>query len=235
MPGKSCITQLIEILEQIGRELDRGKQIDVLYLDMSKAFDRVSHGSVLDWFNSYLTNRYQQTIVLGATSKPLPVTSGVPQGSILGPLLFLLYENHLSNAVTNSNIATFADHTKIFNTINSISDAAALQCDLSKFGSTNVNLELNVSKCKVLRVTRKHNKIIYPYTLHDTILGSTDSERDLGILTSSSLTWSKHVEYQCAKASKTIGYIRRSTFDIKDIAIRRTLYLTLVRTQLCYG
>ena len=235
---------------RVGRELDRGKQIDVLYLDMSKAFDRVSHaelihrlrefgfgGSVLDWFNSYLTNRYQQTTVLGATPKPLPVTSGVPQGSILGPLLFLLYENHLSNAVTNSNIATFADDTKIFKTINSISDAAALQCDLSKFeeGSTNVNLELNASKCKVLRVTRKHNKIIYPYTLHDTILGSTDSERDLGILTSSSLTWSKHVEYQCAKASKTLGYIRRSTFDIKDIAVRRTLYLTLVCTQLCYG
>ncbi|CAB3996295.1 Hypothetical predicted protein [Paramuricea clavata] len=250
MPGKSCITQLIEVLEQIGRELDRGKQIDVLYLDMSKAFDRVSHvelihrlrefgfgGSVLDWFNSYLTNRYQQTTVLEATSKPLPVTLGVPQGSILGSLLFLLYENHLSNAVTNSNIATFADNTKIFKTINSISDAAALQCDLSKFekGSTNGNLELNASKCKVLRVTRKHNKIIYPYTLHNTILGSTDSERDLGILTSSSLTWSKHVEYQYAKASKTLGYIRRSTFDIKDIAVRRTLYLTLVRTQLCYG
>jgi hypothetical protein len=83
-----------------------------------------------------------ETTVLGATSKPLPVTSGVPQGSILGPLLFLLYENHLSNAVTNSNIATFADDIKVFKTINSISDAAAVQCDLSKFeeGSTNVNL-----------------------------------------------------------------------------------------------
>jgi hypothetical protein len=179
-----------------------------------------------------------------ATDQPLPVTSGVPQVSILGPLLFLLYENHLPNAVTSSNIATFADDTRIFETINSISDGAALQGDLSKLeeGSTNVNLELNVSKCKVMRVTRKHNKIIYPYTarsmymLHDTIIESTGSERDLGILTSYSLTCrAKHVEYQCAKASNTLGYIRRSPFDIKDIAVRRTLYLTLIRTQLCYG
>ena len=87
----------------------------------------------------------------------------------------------------------------------------------------------------MLRATRKHNKIIYPYTLHETIIESTDSERDPGILTSSSLTWSIHVEYQCVKASKTLGYIRSSTFDIKDSAVRRTLYLTLVRTQLCYG
>jgi hypothetical protein len=116
---------------------------------MSKAFDKASHaklihrlrefglgGSIFDWFNSYQTNRYQQTTVLGATSKPLPGTSGVPQG---------LYENHLSNAVTSSNIATFSGDTKIFKTINSISDASALQNDLSKFeeGSTNVNLELN--------------------------------------------------------------------------------------------
>ncbi len=185
MPGKSCITQLVDVFERIGRELDRGKQIDVLYLDMSKAFDKVSHatllhrlrqfgfgGNILKWFRSYLTNRHQRTTILGATSKSLPVTSGVPQGSILGPLLFLLYEDHLSNAVRASNIATFADDTKIFRTISSNSDAVALQADLTNFeeSSKNVNLILNASKCKVLRVTRKHNKIIYPYKLHETIL-----------------------------------------------------------------
>ena len=132
MPGKSCITQLVEVLNRIGRELDHDKQIDVLYLDMSKAFDRVSHakllhrprqfglrGNILRWFRSYFSNRRQRTTISRTTSKSPPVTSGVPQGSILGPLLFLLYEDHLSNAVRTSNIATFADDTKIFRTINS--------------------------------------------------------------------------------------------------------------------
>ena len=152
--------------------------MDVLYLDMSKAFDKVSHakllhrlrqfgfgGNILRWFRLYLTNRHQHTTILGTTSKSLPVTSGVPQGSILGPSLFLLYEDHLSNAVCVSNIATIADDAKIYRTISSNSDAVALQTDLTNFEESfkNVNLILNAIKCKVLRVTRKHNKIIYPY------------------------------------------------------------------------
>ena len=217
---------------------------------MSKAFDKVSHtkllvrlrefgfaGSILKWFGSYLTSRYQQTTILGGISRLLPVSSGVPQGSILGLLLFLLYENHLSNDVTNSRIATFADDTKIFKTINSKSDALSLQNDLSNFheSSSSVNLELNNTKCKVLRVTRRHNKLTYPYKLNNTILESTDCEWDLGILTSSTLTWSQQVDYLCNKATKMLGYVRRSTLNINDTIVRRRLYLCLVHSQLCYG
>ena len=255
MPGKSCITQLVEVLQRIGRELDRGKQIDVFYLDMSKAFDKVSHakllhrlrqfefgGNILKWFKSYLFNRRQQTIIFGTTSKSLPVTSGVPPrvNSWAVTLLSLLYEDYLSNAVRTSNIATFADDTKIFKTTNSYADALALQTDLTNFeeSSKNVNLKLNASKCNVLRVTRKHNhnKVIYPYKLScETILTSTDCERDLGVLTSPDLTWSKHIDHQCHKANKILGYLRRSTLDIKIVTVRRTLYLSLARAQLCYG
>ena len=125
----------------------------------------------IKWFDSYLTNRYQQTTVLGVTSRPLPLSNiRSATESILGPLLlFLLYENHHSYAVTNSRIATFANDTKIVKTINSISDASALQNDLSNFhdNSSRVNLEVNNTKYKVLRVTRKHNKITYPYKLSD--------------------------------------------------------------------
>ena len=250
MPGKSCVTQLIEVFEQIGYKLDNGEQIHVIYIDMSKAFDKVSHsqlvdrlhdfgfrGNILKWFSSYLSNRYQQTTVLGVTSRRLAVTSGVPQGSILGPLLFLLYENHLANNVTNSSVATFADDTKIFKVIRSISDAASLQQDLSHFesGSNEANLHLNVEKCKLLRITRKYNKVEYHYKLKDKVLVNTNYERDLGVWTSSNLTWTKHIEYQCTQANKMLGYIRRSTLEINSTLVRRTLYLTLVRSQLCYA
>ena len=194
-------------------------------------------GSILKWFGSYLTNRYQQTTVLGTTSRPLPVTSGVPQGSILGPLLFLLCENHLSYAVTSSRITTFADDTKIFKTIDSISDASALRNDWSNFqdNSSRINLKLNNTKCKVSRVTRQHNKITYPYKLNEAIIESTDCERDLGGFTSSTVTWSKQVDHLCNKATKILGYVRRSTLNIKDTTVRRCLYVCLVRSKLCYG
>ncbi|CAB3994226.1 Hypothetical predicted protein [Paramuricea clavata] len=163
VPRKSCVTQLIEVFEYIGRELDLGKQVDVIYLDMSKAFDRVSHmqllkrlrdfgfgGNILNWFRSYLKDRRQQTTVLGATSSALPVTSGVPQGSILGPLLFLLYQNNLPNSINHSKIATFADDTKIYKVINAKADASAMENDLANFqtSSANANLLLNTDKLR---------------------------------------------------------------------------------------
>ena len=200
VPRKSCVTQLIEVFEYIGRELDLGKQVDVIYLDMSKAFDRVSHmkllkrlrdfgfgGNILNWFRSYLKDRRQQTTVLGATSSALPVTSGVPQGSILGPLLFLLYQNNLPNSINHSKIATFADDTKIYKVINAKADATAMENDLANFqtSSANANLLLNTDKCKTLRITRKRNKIDHTYKLHDSALKTTDCERDLGVWTSS--------------------------------------------------
>ncbi|CAB3994357.1 Hypothetical predicted protein [Paramuricea clavata] len=206
--GKSCMTQLIEVLDIIGSQLDLGKQIDVIYLDMSKAFDREFGfgGNLLMWFNSYLKNRQQQTTVLGATSTALPVTSGVPQGFILGPLLFLLYTNDLSSSIVNSNVAAFADDTKIFKVINSRTDAMLLQNDLLNFNSSssNAGLHLNTSKCKTLQVTRKHNKIDFPYQLQDTILEKTDCELDLGVWTNYDLTLSKQFTQQSNKANKML-------------------------------
>ena len=117
------MTNLLEVLDYVGACLDKGGQIDMLYLDMSKAFDRTNNerlmqklansgvggvgGNLLKWFQSYLTDRRQRVTVLGVTSKPLPVCSGVPQGSILGPALFLLYVNDLLEAPTSSRAAIF--------------------------------------------------------------------------------------------------------------------------------
>ena len=119
IPGKSCTNQLIQSLDEIGSHLVQGKQI-VIYLDMSKAFDEVCHNkminklcnvgfrsSLFSWFQACLQNRKQQVTVLGTASPPLPVTSGVSQGSILGPMLFLIYVNDPPNAINSSKIATF--------------------------------------------------------------------------------------------------------------------------------
>ena len=138
IPGKSCTTQLLEVLEKVGSLLDAGKQTDVIYMDMTKAFDRVNRkalihklqtcfhvsGNLLSWFRSYVEGRRQRVTVLGATSADKPVTSGVPQGSILGPILFLLYVNDLPDVVQHSNIACFADDTKLYKCIDSNSDAS---------------------------------------------------------------------------------------------------------------
>ena len=121
---------LLDALDYIGSCLDQGGQVDTIYLDMSKAFDRINRqsllqklassgigGNLLNWFHSYLTNRRQRVVVTGATSDPLPVCSGVPQGSILGPALFLLYVNNLPEVVKSSEVAMFADDTKVFSSI----------------------------------------------------------------------------------------------------------------------
>ena len=210
---RSCVTQLVEVLDQIGTKLDRGGQVDIIYLDMSKALDTVNHakllrklhqygfsGNLLTWLESYLHNRFQRVTILGATSSPLPVTSGVPQGSILGPMLFLLYVNSLPNAVRSSQIAAFADDTKIFKEIASTRDAEQLQEDLSNLvtWSDSVSLNFNYSKCKAQRITGK--PVIFVYHMAGSQLEVVCAEKDLGVYITDNLTWNKQVNAQCAKA-----------------------------------
>ena len=197
LQGKSCVTNLLEALDYIGACLDKGGQVDMVYLDMSKAFDRINHkrltsklansgigGNLLKWFQSYLTDRRQRVTVLGVTSKSLPVCSGVPQGSILGPALFLLYVNDLLEAPTSSRAAMFADDTKIFSAIQSKIDVTSLQTDLGtlEHWSTVSGLSFNQSKCKRQTLTRKKAPVASSYKLDNSIISITDNERDLGVV-----------------------------------------------------
>ena len=158
------MTQVTSVLHYIGGQLNTGKQIDIIYLDMSKAFDKVDHtkllarlhqygitGKLHDWFRSYLQGRKQQVTVLGATSRELPVTSGIPQGSLLGPILFLLFVDDIPKTVKTSRVACYADDTEIFKSIDSITDCNALQSDLNDLvcWSELSGLILNQSKCKI--------------------------------------------------------------------------------------
>ena len=162
--GRSCVTQLSSVLHYIGGKLDGGKQIDIIYLDMSKAFYKVDHTNLLgrlhqygitaklhDWFRSYLQGRKQQVAVLKATFRELPVTSGVPQASLLGPIMFLLFVDDLPNTVKTSRVACYADDTKIFKSIDSITDCNALQSDL------NDPVRFNQSKRKYQCIIRKNH------------------------------------------------------------------------------
>ena len=217
---------------------------------MSKAFDTVSHNKLLEklccfgfnrglvsWFQSYLHHRRQQVTALGSTSSPIPVTSGVPQGSILGPILFLLYVNDLPDAVSSSTIATFADDTKLFKCISCETDNHLLQEDLNsvKEWSFSSGLTFNSTKCKIQTISRKRKPIIAPYFMGNAQLQYCNQERDLGVWISSDLTWRKQVECQSAKANKMLGYVKRTTKNIKTLTTRRTLYLTIVRSQLAYA
>jgi hypothetical protein len=161
----------------------------------------------------------------------------VPQGCILGPILFLLYVNNLSDAVENSKVACFADDTKIFRCVDSISDAALLQSDLSNLEnwSTSSGLVFNQLKCKCLRVTRKIQPTTYPYKIKDKELTTTSVEKDLGIWVASDLTWTKHVLERCAKANKLLGFVRRSGGEISNSRTRRKLYLSVVRPVFGYA
>ena len=170
LPGKSCTTQLLSTFDDIGMRLDRGEEIDILYTDMSKAFDRVDHNllltklkhvglppSFLRWMSAYILNRQQQVTVLGATSKPLTVVSGVPQRSILGPVLFLIYRNDILSCCTHG--AMYADDLKSYKSITSYDDAHSFQLEINSIclATQNCHLDFNESKCSMLSISRKRN------------------------------------------------------------------------------
>ena len=201
--GRSCTTQLLSVLHDIGASLDSGKALDILYLDFSKAFDSVPHGRLLHklslygieghlhlWFKDYLTSRSKRVRIDGEFSSWVPVISGVPQGSLLGPFLFLLYINDLPDVVnSDTTIALFADDAKCSRIISSINDCDALQNDLNcLYDWTDLwGLTFNSSKCEVLRVSRKRSSTIpslevRPYTVGNHNIAVTDSVKDLGMV-----------------------------------------------------
>ena len=249
--GRSCVTQLLITLHRIGQLLDKNIQTDVIFLDFAKAFDSVDHeillaklktygisGNLYNWFSNYSRGRTQRVIVDGVASEWSTVTSGVPQGSILGPMLFLLFINDLPDAIPpTTSTGLYADDTKLYKAITSNEDCAHLQTALSRAEdwSNKANINFNSSKCKVLTISRRRRPITTNYHLGSTDLKRVDSEVDLGITVTSNLCWNTHITQIVNKSNKMLGLLRRTCPLLTDCDVRRTLYLSLVKSQLCYA
>jgi len=241
--GRSCLTNLLQFLDKVTSSVDAGHCVDIVFLDLAKAFDKVPHdrllfklrnhgidGKILNWIEQWLKGRAQRVGIRGELSKWLEVLSGVPQGSVLGPLLFLVYINDLDVGISNW-ILKFADDTKIFSQIRDDKDRERLQEDLQKLcqWSEEWKMLFNVSKCKVMHVGRQQEQ--NSYFMNKQQLKCVDMEKDLGVIISNDLKVSRQCQMACSKASKMLGLINRTIeFKHRDVLIR--LYKSLVRPHL---
>ena len=191
-------------------------------------------GPLLLWFRNFLKNRQQRVTIRGTFSNWSPVTSGVPQGTILGPTLFLLYVNDIPNVVTSS-IKMFADDTKIYREINNAEDTLALQSDLDclENWTRSWQVKFNPQKCETMRITHKQDKSKHPYHLSNKELKSVNSCKDLRVRVSRDLSWSNHVNAIVNKANKVVGLLK-CTVGSKNWEIFSMLYKSLVRPILEY-
>ena len=227
--------------------------IDVIYFDFAKAFDSVSHdiilhklknqfninGFLLKFIISYLKNRTQQVIIGGSLSSQLNVLSGVPQGSILGPLLFVLFINDMQNCIGPlTSIALYADDTKIWRTINNYSDHIVLQRDIIKLHKWSIanKMTFHPNKCKVLSVYHLYEESIlpfdrYPYCLDNVCLDYVNSQKDLGVFMNCRLNWTEQCNALISKSNTMLNLVRRTCHFTKCKNQKRVLYLTLVRSQ----
>ena len=245
MRNRSCTTNLLEFLEVITEAADSGKNIDVIYLDFAKAFDKVPterllrklrahgvEGRMASWIRAWLTDRKQRVSVRGKFSSWKQVLSGVPQGSVLGPVLFLLFINDLDQVTTrNQTVKKFADDTKVAQVIETAEDAAELQETLDRLvkWADTWGMAFNVAKCHVMHIGPKNLR--HSYRMAGAVLGISESERDIGVTVDHNLKPS----VQCKKATQTasvvLGQIIRS-FHYRDRHIFVRLYLQYVRPHL---
>ena len=244
--GRSCVTQLLELVEIWSDLFDCNIPFDCVYLDFAKAFDKVPHArlcrkieahgiknNLLIWLKNFLSDRTQAVVINNQSSSTKNVTSGIPQGSVLGPILFLMYINDISENI-DSFIKIFADDTKIFKAITCKSDNESLQSDLDRLvaWSNKWQLPFNVAKCKIIHFGTKNSNA--KYQMENTQVEVDTIEKDLGITFDNRMKFSNHVHAIVAKANSRVGILRRNFCNLTpDIFL--PLYKSLVRPLLEYG
>ena len=230
--------------------MDSGFGIDVIYLDYSKAFDSVPHlrlisklqaygirGNLLKWIKNFLIGRQQKVILNGSSSQWTEVTSGVPQGSVLGPLLFILYVNDITDGVQSS-LEMFADDSKLYRIIQNPCDTDTLQHDLNYISNWSKLwlLNFNTTKCSVMHLGRNDRATYTLFNLatnSNTLLQPTTEQKDLGVWTTPSMNFSVHCQKAGSKANQALGMIKRN-FKYMSNSSLMILYKTFVRPHLEY-
>ena len=253
-PSKSTVSALLDTTHLWLQYLEQGEEVGAVFFDFRKAFDSVPHSpllsklhaigldtNIISWVHNYLADRHQFVVYGGASSDTTPVVSGVPQGSILGPLLFLIYIDDICKVRLSpgSKLVLYADDILLFRNISCPNDYHLLQADIDMLGSwtTQNKMTFNVTKCKAMHISRKRNQHLppSPLSLNGNILDVVPTFKYLGVLISSDLSWSKHIQGVCSKARKILGLLYRRYYQYSDSSSLRQLYLSLVRPHLDYA
>ena len=247
--GRSCLSQLISSFSLIHNALDNKQVVDAVYLDFSKAFDSVSHqellyklwrfgitGPLWHWFRNYLTDRSHFVYFDGEQSQSLPVLSGVPQGSILGPLLFTIFINDLPDSISHASCFMFADDVKLIQAIASLQDEQQLQLDID---SVTIwcqvwNMYVNHNKCNTVRFSTKKQHNPSHYYVSNNEIQHDERHKDLGLTIDGLISWSEHYNNICRKAYSSLNLIRRSVSPTSPLFLKKQPYLALVKSHLTY-
>ena len=257
-PGRSCLTQLLGHFDDVIQGLANNKDTDAIYLDYAKAFDKVDHDLLLKklrrygfheqliaWIESFLTGRSQRVVVDGVSSFAGLAISGVPQGSVLGPILFILFVNDMKDCVKYSIIRLFADDTRILKGIDTCENVQELQEDLLaviNWARVN-NMHLHEEKFQYIahRFTKSSTLEILPFTTENftyslsdgTMLYPTHEVKDLGVNVTSDLSWAIHIATAAAKGRSMASWVF-SAFLTRERSCMMILYKSLVRSHLEY-
>ena len=244
----SCETQLINSIDDRAKSIDNKHQTDVILLDFSKAFNKVSNRKLLhkihhygitshtnNWIKAFLSGRSQQVVINGQCSEPASVLSGVPQGTVLGPMLFLLFINDITDGV-NSTMRLFAYDSILYREILTPADHHILESDLSTLHrwAKTWQMDFNVAKCAILSITAKRKPQIYKYSMNAQEVPRADNHDYLGVTINNKLSWKPQISKVYSKASRTLGLIKR-TLHGAQMPVRKRAYEALVRPSLEYA
>lgn len=246
---RSCLSQLLEHFDELIETISSDKNCDVLYLDFAKAFDVVNHdilmkklhnfgitGKIGYWIHNFLTNRHQTVTVNKSKSKTESVLSGVPQGSVLGPILFIIFISDIDDNIDASELSVFADDTKIKKTISTANDSEELQSDLKsvyQWGTRNC-MSFNDLKFKCMKYGRHQNLMNGVYTSPaGNEIDDDEHVKDLGILMSNDLRFTKHIDKVTARCRSLIAWTLR-TFNTRNKVVMLTLLKSLILPRIDY-